>query len=584
MITFVLILFTPGTTDIMASVDESVRMSSDERFENECTPCKEGNALREAKHYCPECSEYYCDSCELSHRRLKATKTHKVLHGEQMSQSTPQKKVILPVMYCSCNQNRLVEFICQEHVIAVCLECKGIHHRKCTTSSLKEKGRTVSISNLTETSDRLKAIAAKVNQLHEQQHKSIESFSKMKNACREQIEAMRQKLHTFVDEISDASLTDLETSASAHSHDNDDISTTTASMKLRLQTEEKLLQDAIATADGCQMIVTEMIAKQKCDDFQNITADIEKDFSSLEMSFDYDKSIATLTDKTTKLGNILVKTSRNGIPESLISMTVVEDKAASFSPKDVQRITGSAFMPSGDLLICDRDSKTVSLFDRNFKDVSAWQPSEQPWNVAAVTGSTALVSLPYVMKLQFIETRPTITCKSYECIALDKKCFGIAVVDDEIFVSCSDDPGYGEIRILDIAGNIKKKLGVSKDGGEPQLHLPAYILNESDQVIVSEYGSRHEIVCFKRDGNTRFKYSIPGSNLRGLFKDSGENIYVCSENKNYIHVITDGGTKHKTFLELPDTGAKPTSTSFRVSDNTLIVTCYTKVYVYKVKK
>ena len=114
------------------------------------------------------------------------------------------------------------------------------------------------------------------------------------------------------------------------------------------------------------------------------------------------------------------------------------------------------------------------------------------------------------------------------------------------------------------------------------LTSPAYLLLAKDEVLVTEY-SRGEILGQKNDGYTGLKYSIPGSNLLGMLIDGGENIYVCDENKSCVCVITDGGTKHNTFLELPDRNAKPTSISFRTIDSTLIVTGYKKIYVYKVK-
>ena len=439
----------------MASFDESVKMSSDERFEIECTPCKDGDTIREAKHFCPECSEYYCDPCEMTHRRLKATRSHTVLHGDEMSQSTSQRKIMLPFMYCTCDKTRLVEFICEEHLIAACSECKGVYHRKCKTVSIQEKGRSFSKSSITTTYDTMKAIAEKIDQIQEQQKESIESFAEMKNACKERIEAMRQKLHVFVDKISDASLGELDTCTMTHSNDNDEIITTTASTKAKLQNEMKRLEDAIATADGCLMLVADTIAKQRCNDFHSVTADIEKDFISLEVTFDNDETLNALIDKTTKLGNLRVNMKRSTVlPKDLASMSLIEDKDASFSPKDAKRITGSAFMPNGDLLVCDTSSNFVSLFDQSFNVVSTWQSSESPWNVAPVTDTTALVSLYNAKKLLFIDTRPLI--KENKCITLDKKCFGIALVDGEIFVSCSDDPGKGEIRILDMDGNNMK--------------------------------------------------------------------------------------------------------------------------------
>ena len=592
--TFIYAKFTVSLTNLfqthailesMASFDESVKMSSDERFEFECTPCKDDDVTREAKHFCPECSEYYCDSCEIWHRRLKATRSHKVLHGDEMSQNTSShKQVMLPFMYCTCNKTRLVEFICEEHLTAACLECKGVYHRKCKTASVQEKGKSFSKSNITATYDSMKAIAEKIDHLQEQQAESIESFAEMKNACKEQIEAMRQKLHAFVDKITDASLGELDTSTMTHSNDNDDIITTTASTKAKLQDEMKRLENAIATADRCQMLVADTIAKQRCNDFHCITADIEKDFISIEVTFDDDETLTALIDKTTKLGNIRVNTKRStvSVPKDLASMSVIEDKDASFSPKDAKRITGSAFMPNGDLLICDRDSKTVSLFDQNFNVVSTCHLSEKPWNVAPVTDIAALVSLYNAKKLQFIETKPLIKKKT--CIALDKSCFGIAVAGQEIFVSVSNNPGKGEIRILDVFGNFKRRLGANQDD-EPTLDLPTYILLGRNKVFVSEYLTG-ELICLRKDRNTAhrlFEYSVDGSSLSGMINDELENVYICDEERNCCYAITDGGTKHATFLELPDKNAQPTSISFRAIDSTLIVTGYKKIYVYKVK-
>ena len=575
----------------MTSIGDNASLPSDEKFEYKLFPYKDGDTRREAKSkFCPECSDDNHVSCEMASHRLEATKPHQVQRGAEMTKTSSQTDAdtILSLVFCRCDQRRRVEFVCEEHAEAFCSKCKDIHHRKCKISSIKDKSKRFSKDILKSTSSRIDTIAAKVGYLHEQQQEKIKTFSNMENDCKGQIIALREKLHGFVDEISDASLLELKSCALTHTHDFDGILTKIANIKERLYNEKNILQSTMSSADEREVLVADMNAKQKCDDFEKTTAEIENAISVFEMSFDEDKTLSSITDKVTKLGTVLVKLEKmtqNIVPKDLISRIPVEDNAARLSPKDAERMTGSTFMPSGDLLICDRNAKLVKLFDPAFTAVSKLQLPSNPWDVASVKNAQALISMPFIMKLQFIVTRPSMKAKAKQCITLDRKCFGIAVADDRIFVSCSDAPGNGEIRILDMAGNLKKKLGICEDG-TTLLVNPLYILHvrESNTVIASEYGKR-EIVCLTKDGKIQFRYTVPGGGLRGMIVDKDENIYVCDENKNCIYAITEAGTKHETLLEIPPSdGNKPTSISYRSSDDTLIVTCWKTILVYKLKQ
>lgn len=126
----------------MASLDgsrASESLSSDEQFQLDCDVCKEDGQAREANSYCSECIEYYCASCVLSHKRMKASKHHSILTGSNIPKTAPARQTYLSVMYCSCRHARLVEFFCEDHNDVYCSDCCLISHRNCTTTGIDEK-------------------------------------------------------------------------------------------------------------------------------------------------------------------------------------------------------------------------------------------------------------------------------------------------------------------------------------------------------------------------------------------------------------------------------------------------------------
>ena len=528
------------------------------------------------------------ESQEKSHCARKDADADNDITDEEKAWRRVEENGTPPASYCRCDQRLLIEFVCRDDGDAFCSYCKSVYHRECKTVLIIDIGRKFSKNTVKSTYNRMKAIGAKFGQLYNQQQENIKTFASMTENSREKIRIMRENLHSFVDKIADASLLELRSCALKHTNDMDSISAKVAKINEQVIIEKDILQSAISSLELYQMSQADMVGTHKCYFFQRAILDIENNTKPFEISFEEDKVICNIMDKIIKVGTVMVNREKcvpGVVSIDLIAMSPVENKATvRLCPKDAERMTGSTFMPSGDLLICDRNASLVRLFDPAFTEVSKMRLPSNPWDVATVKSTKALISMPYVMKLQFIETRPCIRVKTKQCITLDSKCFGVAVVDDRIVVSCSDGPGNGEIRILDMFGNLKKKLGVCEDG-TTELVNPLYILyvRESNTIIASEYGKR-EIVCLTKGGNIQFRYTVPGGGLRGMIVDKDENIFVCDENKNCIYVITDSGSNHKTFLEIASTdGERPTSVCYRSSDGTLIVTCWKTILVYKLK-
>lgn len=112
----------------MGSVDgaRAFHIASDETFDNICEPCKTDGITIEAKHFCEDCGEYFCDACKKYHIRLSITKNHTILSGNQCPASvskTSEFKIL-----CDCNANQEVQYYCDGHREVVCSPCKTFKH------------------------------------------------------------------------------------------------------------------------------------------------------------------------------------------------------------------------------------------------------------------------------------------------------------------------------------------------------------------------------------------------------------------------------------------------------------------------
>ena len=54
--------------------------------------------------------------------------------------------------------------------------------------------------------------------------------------------------------------------------------------------------------------------------------------------------------------------------------------------------------------------------------------------------------------------------KASSTIKLDKKCWGVAVYGEEIYVELNKDLKEGEVRVLDLKGQLERCLGINPSG------------------------------------------------------------------------------------------------------------------------
>ena len=248
-------------------------------------------------------------------------------------------------------------------------------------------------------------------------------------------------------------------------------------------------------------------------------------------------------------------------------------------------ITGCTFMPNGDVVLCDTTNNNIKLLSGTFTIKDSLQLDYPPWDVSPVSSNSVVTTLPHENQLQFIQVMPTLK-RLDRSIKVDRNCWGVQVVEDLIYVTCHNNPGKGEVLILDMNGTVTHRLG-QPDKKPSMFFDPSYITvcPSTRKLFLSDW-SRDTVSCLLSDGTVVYQYK--DEELRrpyGVCVDGGGNVIVCGRRSNNVQVIRADGTKCCTLLTSQDGVSDPFSVAYRQSDNTLILGCAERnnLFVYKMK-
>ena len=574
----------------MASVDGSKSWlgASDEIYDMVCGPCKTENVNKEAKHYCEQCQEHLCDACQGAHRTLKATKSHNILSGSHMPKASGVTPRPACTVYCSCNQNQEVAVYCEDHDDVICDLCATVKHRRCKTFSVQDKSRSYPTKKLDSIIDKTKTLRMKIEQLQQERNKDRTNITRMKDTCRKEITTFRKGLNDFLDHLERDIIQDLEKHEKKRKQLIDDqIKSLTKTLKM-IEIDSKLLEEAKYDDKAETMFSSDIKISKNLSAYETVLNDLQNNFERSDLYFQRNSKLVEMQQTIDNLGSIKEKdfVSFKGTSTKV----VLGMKVQSSSQPNVRLgddngkpcITGCCFMPGGDLVLCDCANSKLKLLDRTFKVKDSLNVNAKPWSLSVIDNSNVIVTIFDTKQLQYIQLVPHM--KAGRVIKLDKKCWDVTVAGNEIYVSCHNAPGKGEVRVLDLSGNLKRKLGVNKDGSY-QFQGPYYLTvsTTGKKSFVSDW-DKSIISCMTPDGNIIYQYKDDDLIWpRALFVDAGNNIFVCGRDSHNVQVITADGRKYGTLISADDGIRKPYSIAFREADNMLVVGCLNQnnIFCYK---
>lgn len=500
-----------------------------------------------------------------------------------MPKTVPARQGYLPFMYCSCSHARLVEVFCEDHNDVCCSDCRLISHRNCTTTGI-DKRYTSSIENdlnaiLKQTND-IEKKAQIIQELHTKCHASI---SESEAKCNVKIKTLSERLHERIGTLTQNANVELKKHRDNESKIIEEQEAVCQSALQRLAKDREVLQESKNARDGRQMFVSVLKFSPIIGNYHQLFHDLNEKCRLPKIDFVKNRALEDIQNIETSLGHLIVdsQSTTGKTPCNILNMSLVMHKTKDVTPAKVRRLTGSAFLPNGDLIVCDCDANTLLLLDRSFKLKSSAEVNS-PWDVAPLGNNEIAVTLPVARKLQFFKIEPKLKLGRF--IEIGENCYGVDILNNEIYVSCWS--GDNTVRIFDIGGTLKRKVGILQNGQsmfDSPLHLA--VSRKTFRLFVSECTSRKpDIVCLSPDGEVLQKYGDTKQKYpRGILLDQNDNFLVCNDDgdNSVISVYkADSSKKNKTLLTCNENIKNPYCIRFRDSDSSLIVVCEKKILAF----
>ena len=587
----------------------SIDKACDEFRDHECGPCAARRRMKEGKHYCIDCPDYLCDDCEDYHGSLAGTRHHTIVPSSRIPASVNVARSL--GITCGCNKGQPVAFYCNDHQDIICGACKTFNHHKCKTSSIREKSASYKSSKLISILAEIKSLNVKYERLNQESAGRKKEVYQLNEACKKDIKRFRKELHTIFDELERNILTDVDKcKQDKDRHVDQDMSTIASALNV-LQVDCKRLEDAKRDGKKEAMFIADVQVSKSIQGYTRKLAELEKGNKRPTLTFERNELLADLVAGIDSLGSLTSQCKNDGQinklpgkPYGTDSTKMLRDRTIKSrsevnvrtdGDKEETWITGSTVMPNGHVVLCDRRNKLIKLLDDSWT-VTGRLKIRDPWDVSVIDSNNAIVSSPGTEQLQKVQVLPKM--KAGSIIKLDRECWGVAMTHDVVYTTCNDGQGHGEVRVLDLQGNIKRRLGINQDG--PYLFTdPCHITvsNAGEKIFVSDRelntdpchitvsNAGEKIFVSDRELNTvtcltssgRVIYTYKDDDLRlpiGLICDSGDNVLVCGWDSHNVQTISPDGNKHYTLLSLEDGLSFPRSIAYKESEDTLIIGCW----------
>ena len=611
----------------MDSVDgaKGDQVSSDESFAIDCDPCDYNQISKKAAAYCQECEEYLCEPCKTAHEKLKLIRSHKLLSGELMPpKRSAGKRAVLDTVLCSCVKNE-VAIYCKQHDSLVCVNCGSLHHRRCQTSDIGDIRKDFDVDSTEETIDNWNELNEKITSLHERRETDLSNLSLEAKDCRDRAKQFREELSIKLESMEAKTLSEIDTLETQETKTITQQLDTCKAARNSLDTDRRNLILAKERNDRQSIFVYNIQLSQSVKSLTTITDEITKEVYQPHISFECnpaitftgDQDLWTVKRHTTRipqqkgfdvitgdqdLGAVKCHTTRTPQQKGFDVITGDQDLGAvkchstrtpqqkGFDEMSVTArnqvnvkvqsdtydacITGSAFLPSGQLILCDWLNNKLKLLDENLQMKENIDVPGHPWNVAPVNQHQVIVTFPLENYLQFIQVTPSLALG--HTVDLGMECWGVTVSRESIYISFSESGG-GKIGIYDLTGKKKRIIDPynGKDG-KVLIKWPYYIAVSNDEkIFVSGESSTATVYCLESSGNVLYTVSNPLFKVcRGISVDDSENLLVCDAYSNKVFLITKDGKEVREFLTEKDGLSFPWTISFRRSDGTLVVGGY----------
>ncbi|XP_071123353.1 uncharacterized protein [Mytilus edulis] len=507
-----------------------------------CEPCTARGKTPTALQWCTECEESLCSECTEVHKVQKVSRRHHLVEISKIPSKIPLSQ------NCTKHQHLPFDYFCVDHDVICCKECLLNDHRACknvTSIDIASKSSKQSqsfhdyeeqLSFLSEALEKLKNNRKENSSRIELEKSKIrKEIAKAKENVIKRLESLEKSLLKQLTELKDKYMTAIK----RQEKEIGELVTATEARKEAI----KFIRDH---GSEKQAFISIHSSKPILDDIEINMIQLTKSVVDTSLRFlekhskEYLTDIGSIELKETPCSVSMVryKQRQSQVPvvlkRHIHSCTHLYDIDMKEKWSSVICIT---VLDNNTLILCDPVNKKVLFCDKNDTYQSFISSPHQPWDIAAIPGTTtAVMSCKCTPFIQLIDIDRQQVLKQVE--VKQGECWGVAATKENIYIGSK-----GKIYVLDLLGNFVRTTHLQ--------NVERYI----NYISVCSNGNiccsmDDEVQCITSDGDHVFSYTSPDlRNARAIQIDDAGNIYVLGRDSQSIHKLTSSGTLEDIILK-----------------------------------
>lgn len=568
---------------IIMSLIDAQKMQKGKSY---CGPCKklDGNKETNAKVYCIECREAFCEECSHYHKAFKAFIDHELIDVDKVS----DLHLKLDSQYSTCSEHmKKIEVYCKDHKKPCCLHCVTLEHRKCNeveaideaAKKLREGDSYLELLNSFGKLNRSfeKAIDARDQLLCASQAEESDGKDKIREVRRsieEQLAKLEQKCLDRMSFCCGENVANL----------SKDMETFEEKRKMVIHCQN-MLKAGLQCNSDVQLLYDYNNMKTQMEELENFLIENEE-IKHTKVKFEVDETIENISSQMSALGKIVTSDeTENCVCKSLLQTNVEprNDLDLQTAIAGGSKFSGVTIHDDNILLVEYHRCRLYIFFDvtedgyygkvKLKQSGSTADKTLTPWDVAGTLPGKCVVSFPKKGLLAEICLN---SCNITRWIQMNSPQTGLSFYCNTIVSTQrgGDTTAKDQICVYGLNGNLIRSYKAVK---------PNYIhVDDVGRIIFSSPNSDN-LMCLTYDFRPVFDYSHENlKGVSGITTDTEGNIYVAGFTSNNIHQLTPDGKLNRIILSDANEISNPRGIAYKKDVDILVVLndCGCKINMY----
>ncbi|KAL3884089.1 hypothetical protein ACJMK2_030311 [Sinanodonta woodiana] len=541
--------------------------SSKSKVERLCNSCTSENMSEPAVQFCVECKEAFCETCLKFHRKLNATKDHKTININEISNNLETRLKNGNGFGCPKHAIKEIEFFCKSHDMVCCATCLFNDHRECKlvhdlTNNTESLLRDV---NTQEILRKLKAIEDSLKEFMAQKKADISDLSVKVNELEDQIQQIRRNINEKLDEMEKAvKMEGNRLYKEGMIQHQDDIQQCQSLMNA-VRNSHTFLEIVSRHGSDKQLLLASSKTKTQLAFYVNNVRDRFCRAESISFNLEISSHVnAILSNDTTCIGRIIPSIVSTFLPLAGVDVPLRDMKAELSKVVDVNLpdSTTTAFVGiahlSGDriLLACWHQNKCFVL-DPSYNFITSCSLSSHPWDVRVLDNNKVAVSMPNINTIGILSVNGgSITTNTL--LKTTYACWGVDFISTDRYVISGREGNTSCWSIITSEGNEEFRHNICSLGSNSYVKVN----NTKTRVFVA-VTENHAVHCFSLEDRSQLFVYKSGFFVclpYGIALDRDGDVYVAGHDSGNVHKLSQEGRPLQVISS--DVPTKPLQISF----------------------